>query len=486
MRLLTLLLGLAVAGLLIVLPQQFNVNILPAFVKLWPNTEGQRQLANIIFFAVPITALAGGLLALFVPGISALLLLLAGLGWFGILLSIPHGLTLMGAAPGAVAVLGAVTAYIAAEIASSRRRESLREERATRRGRRVRDYEDDEDDEVEDDVAPQRQVEPKVEPSLRAPGRAEPVVERSSRPQRPRYEIPLTLEDSAREEDEEIEVVPTPRRAAAESPVSSRSSAAQKRRQPERAAARLSEPDRSVRERADADDYYDEDGRPLPRRTFPWMSVAGALVVLVLAIGGGWYYLDRQSGAGAGSGTAALSTGADVTTSSTAGAATPTKVAAGQSYSDPFAYCQALGTIDYVDGRYTGSMVTPEIAQALRMPLDSSRDRVVWRCVGGQVLGCSSFAWPRCGIVPTAKELVEFCRLFPDVPRLIAPQGPWSCVAGKPKLPDDASWPVDARGFAVGAWINISASAAQPGATPITNAPLSTLPKPADGTTVIQ
>jgi hypothetical protein len=474
LRLLTLLLGLAVAGLLIVLPQQFNVNILPAFVKLWPNTEGQRQLANIIFFAVPVTALAGGLLALFVPGISALLLLLAGLGWFGMLLSIPHGLTPMGAAPGAVAVLGAITAYLAAEISASRRRESLREERATRRGRRVRDYEDDEEDDAEDELPPKPR---QVEPSLAPASRVEPIPERSSRPQRPRYEIPLTLEDSAREDEGDIGVAP-PRRAPVEIPVPSRSSAAQKRRPPERAAAR-------ERERADFDDDYDADGRPLPRRTVPWAAMAGALVVLVLAIGGGWYYLDHQSGSGAATGTAALATGAEAAATASSAAAAATRVAAGQSYADPFAYCAALGTVDYVDGRYSGSMVTPEIAQALRMPIDSSRDRVVWRCVGGQVLGCSSFAWPRCGIVPTAKELVEFCRLFPDVPRLIAPQGPWSCVAGKPKLPDNASWPVDARGFAVGAWINISASASQPGATPVTNAPLSTLPKPADGTTVV-
>jgi len=472
LRLLTLLLGLAVAGLLIVLPQQFNVNILPAFVKLWPNTEGQRQLAQIIFFAVPLAAVVGGLLGLFVPGIAALLLLLAGVGWFGILLSIPGGFTLIGASPGAVAVLGAVAAYVAAEIAASRRREELREERATRRGRRVRDYDDADD---EDDFATPAGP---VEPTLGGSGRAEPAADRNTRPKRPRYEIPLTLEDAAREEDDEIDIVP-PRRGPVEPPVAAKASrggsSAQQRRGSSRA-ARVSDRESTVSERDSYDEDYDEMGRPLRRRSFPWSAVVAGVVVVVLGLGAGWFLLERQPSAG---------TEAAAVAAASTGAAGSASVAAGGTFADPFAYCAAVGTIDYVDGRYTGSMVTAEIAQALRMPIDSSRDRVTWRCVGGEVLGCSSFAWPRCGIVPSAKELVEFCRLFPDIPRLIAPQGPWSCVAGKPKLPDDASWPVDARGFAVGAWININASARAAANAPVTNAPLD-LPLAVDGTTILQ
>jgi hypothetical protein len=476
LRLLTLLLGLAVAGLLIVLPQQFNVNILPAFVKLWPNTEGQRQLANIIFLAVPAAAVLGGLLGLFVPGIAALLLLLAGLGWFGILLSIPGGFTLMGAAPGAVAVLGAVTAYVAAELAASRRRDELRDERATRRGRRLRDIDEDADEDDYEDLPRQG------EPALKGAARVEPVAERSTRPQRPRYDIPLTLEDTAHNQEDEIDVVP-PRRGPVEPQVlpkaAPRGSAAAQRRGSGRQAARVAEREQSVSERDAYDADYDEYGRPRPRQSFPWAAVVGGVVLVVIGLAAGWLYLEPQQGAGTEA--TVVSTGGATATAGTTGGAALSTVATGTTFADPFAYCLAVGTIDYVDGRYTGTMVTPEIAQALRMPIDSSRDRVVWRCVGGEVLGCSSFAWPRCGIVPTAKELVEFCRLFPEVPRLIAPQGPWSCVAGKPKLPDDATWPVDARGFAVGAWINISASSKAPAASPITNAPVT-----ADGTTVLQ
>ena len=135
----------------------------------------------------------------------------------------------------------------------------------------------------------------------------------------------------------------------------------------------------------------------------------------------------------------------------TPGAATP----AAATFSDPFAYCGAVRTIDYVDSRYVGPRFTADIADALRVPMESAPDRVSWRCVDGVIYACASFDWPVCAMTPTAQEMVDYCQRNPGVTRLLAPNGTWSCEGNKPRIPDGASWPVDARGFFPNAWIPV-------------------------------
>lgn len=128
---------------------------------------------------------------------------------------------------------------------------------------------------------------------------------------------------------------------------------------------------------------------------------------------------------------------------------------AGGGYSDPFAYCGAVKTVDYVDTRYVGPRFTAEIADALRVPMESAPDRVSWRCVDGVVYACASFDWPVCSMTPTAQEMLDYCQRNPGVTRLLAPNGTWSCEGNRPRIPDGASWPVDARGFFPNAWIPV-------------------------------
>lgn len=134
---------------------------------------------------------------------------------------------------------------------------------------------------------------------------------------------------------------------------------------------------------------------------------------------------------------------------------TPAPVAPAGGYADPFAYCGAVRTVDYVDTRYVGPRFTAEIADALRVPLESAPDRVSWRCVDGVVYACASFDWPVCSMTPTAQEMLDYCQRNPGVTRLLAPNGTWSCEGNRPRLPDGASWPVDARGFFPNAWIPV-------------------------------
>lgn len=126
-------------------------------------------------------------------------------------------------------------------------------------------------------------------------------------------------------------------------------------------------------------------------------------------------------------------------------------------WADPFAYCTAIKTIDFPDRRYIGPAVTETIASALKVPVSSSPDRVKWRCYDGAVLGCASFRGASCALTPTVAEMREYCAEHPNAADLQAPNGTWGCVETTPEIPQGASWPVDARGFLPGAWVEITA-----------------------------
>jgi hypothetical protein len=66
-------------------------------------------------------------------------------------------------------------------------------------------------------------------------------------------------------------------------------------------------------------------------------------------------------------------------------------------FSDPFTYCAALGTIDAPDSRYTGPAVPEAVAQGLKKafgapadaPLEPFLHDTFWRCMNGQVYACT-------------------------------------------------------------------------------------------------
>ena len=62
-------------------------------------------------------------------------------------------------------------------------------------------------------------------------------------------------------------------------------------------------------------------------------------------------------------------------------------VFAQKTYSDPAAYCKAVGTIDKPDARYTGQKLPAWMAKQLNMQPDQGK-LMEWRCAGGAVLAC--------------------------------------------------------------------------------------------------
>jgi hypothetical protein len=144
------------------------------------------------------------------------------------------------------------------------------------------------------------------------------------------------------------------------------------------------------------------------------------------------------------------------------------------SYTDPFAYCAAVGTVDTPGADYTGPQVPEDLARALQRamnvpdtPLEVLQGGSVWRCVDGQVYGCFVGANLPCEAkantdqTPTQEE-IEFCQANPDsdfIPAVVTGRETvyeWRCRAGAPEIVRQVT-EVDAQGFIAGIWYAISA-----------------------------
>jgi hypothetical protein len=153
-------------------------------------------------------------------------------------------------------------------------------------------------------------------------------------------------------------------------------------------------------------------------------------------------------------------------------AATPTTPAA--TYTDPFAYCAAVGDMDEPDARYVGQQVPEEIAKALRTasgsapdaPLDLFLQGSYWRCMDGQVYGCFVGAnipcWSKANTdrTPTTAE-TEFCTAQPSadvIPAAVTGHETvyeWRCKDGAPEIVRQVLQ-VDSRGFVADFWYALS------------------------------
>ena len=70
---------------------------------------------------------------------------------------------------------------------------------------------------------------------------------------------------------------------------------------------------------------------------------------------------------------------------------------AGKTFENPFAYCEAVGTVDSPGAEYTGPAVPESIARGLKKafgspdstPLDIFMKGTYWRCMDGKVYACN-------------------------------------------------------------------------------------------------
>jgi hypothetical protein len=170
----------------------------------------------------------------------------------------------------------------------------------------------------------------------------------------------------------------------------------------------------------------------------------------------------------------ALLTACAVTAASTPAAETPTPTQGTEQirYSDPFAYCAAVGTIDTPDERYVGPKMPDSIVQGLIrqgiVSADAPRafiENAVWRCMDGKVWVCHFGANLPClekadtGRIPTA-GMEEYCQANPTadfIPAAVTGRATvyeWACKDGKPDVVKTLFKP-DERGYLSEFWYEL-------------------------------
>lgn len=148
--------------------------------------------------------------------------------------------------------------------------------------------------------------------------------------------------------------------------------------------------------------------------------------------------------------------------------------AASASFSDPFAYCAAVGTIDAPDARYTGEPIPPALVQgmiargliAADAPAEFQQS-AVWRCMQGQVWICHFGANLPCqeqadtSQTPSA-AMEEFCAANPGadgIPAAVTGRATvytWACQDGKPAI-SATVFSADPQGYLADFWYQLAA-----------------------------
>jgi len=139
-------------------------------------------------------------------------------------------------------------------------------------------------------------------------------------------------------------------------------------------------------------------------------------------------------------------------------------------FTDPFAYCAAVGNVDVPGPPYVGPKVPDKLVKAVRKafalsPMASKEwviQETVWRCMNGRVWVCFGGANIPCGVKadtsqePT-QEMVAFCRTHPQaisIPASVRGRATvyqWRCEKGQPTIVKQV-FTADSRGFISEFW----------------------------------
>jgi hypothetical protein len=145
-------------------------------------------------------------------------------------------------------------------------------------------------------------------------------------------------------------------------------------------------------------------------------------------------------------------------------------------FTDPFAYCAAVGTIDTPDARYTGPKMPDTVVKGLMKasgapasaPLSVFVDNSFWRCMNGKVYACTVGANLPCeskaNTSKTPNEgMTNFCQANPNsdfIPAVDTGHDTvyeWRCTDGTPAVVKQI-FKVDTRGFISDIWYPINPS----------------------------
>lgn len=172
---------------------------------------------------------------------------------------------------------------------------------------------------------------------------------------------------------------------------------------------------------------------------------------------------------------------------------TPTmnSVAAQKTYSDPFAYCAAVGTIDTPDARYAGPQMSEEIVNGYKTaagletstePMEMFMKTTIWRCMDNQVYACNFGANLPCDSKANIDKtpspaMEEYCKANPDSEFITMSETghetiySWHCTKDIPEVLDQIG-EVDAAGFLAQIWYPIHPDSGSQSGTSATPTPL--------------
>ncbi len=152
----------------------------------------------------------------------------------------------------------------------------------------------------------------------------------------------------------------------------------------------------------------------------------------------------------------------------------PSTAAASGTFTDPFAYCAAVGTVDAPNSRYTGTAVPDQIINGFKKsaglesstePMAMLRKTTIWRCMGGKVYACNFGANLPCDSkADTAKTpsqaMSDFCKANPSsaiIPMSVTGHSTiysWHCVNDSAEMVEQVET-VDAAGYIGRIWYPI-------------------------------
>ena len=155
----------------------------------------------------------------------------------------------------------------------------------------------------------------------------------------------------------------------------------------------------------------------------------------------------------------------------------PTNTSTVGSFTDPFAYCAAVGTVDTPDIRYTGTPIPDQIIigfkkaaglEASTEPIEMFKKTTIWRCMNSKVYACNFGANLPCDSKAntdrTPSQAVEdYCKANPNsqvIPMSVTGHDTiysWRCVEDNPQLLEQIGQ-VDAAGYLAQIWYAIEPS----------------------------
>jgi hypothetical protein len=156
----------------------------------------------------------------------------------------------------------------------------------------------------------------------------------------------------------------------------------------------------------------------------------------------------------------------------------PAFPSAGAEFTDPFAYCAAVITVDEPDARYAGKPLPPELRRALAaagvagadQPLEAGIN-LFWRCMDGKLYACNvGTNIPCMARADTSREpsegMREYCRAHAgqDMPAYATGRETvyaWRCDESGTPAPVRQIHTPDARGFLSEFWAEVPPAAAR-------------------------